>query len=216
MVAPARAGPRPVKSSPIGTRCGWPIRPECSKARACSTPTPTTSPGPRSSKFSRTTSSWSCSPAPSAGAAISSAVEKIKDILPEHQNRLRRAARHHRSRQGPQRVRSHRLRLPPRVRLLRRRVRQRQAARRDPRHQLPRRTARSCTIPTARRSRTSTRLPWVTDVYKRDLDVTKYNVPFLLHPFVALYSTRGCPAQCTFCLWPQTTQRPRLAQALHR
>ena len=48
-------------------------------------------------------------------------------------------------------------------------------------------------------------LPWVTDVYKRDLDVTKYNVPFLLHPFVALYSTRGCPAQCTFCLWPQTT-----------
>ena len=48
-------------------------------------------------------------------------------------------------------------------------------------------------------------LPWVTEVYKRDLDVTKYNVPFLLHPFVALYSTRGCPAQCTFCLWPQTT-----------
>src|ERR1700734_2913872 len=47
-------------------------------------------------------------------------------------------------------------------------------------------------------------LPWVTDVYKRDVDVTKYNVPFLLHPFVALYTTRGCPAQCTFCLWPQT------------
>ncbi len=22
--------------------------------------------------------------------------------------------------------------------------------------------------------------------------------------YVALYSTRGCPAQCTFCLWPQT------------
>ena len=35
--------------------------------------------------------------------------------------------------------------------------------------------------------------------------MTKYNVPFLLHPFVSLYSTRGCPAQCTFCLWPQTT-----------
>jgi hopanoid biosynthesis associated radical SAM protein HpnJ len=47
-------------------------------------------------------------------------------------------------------------------------------------------------------------MPWVTDIYKRDLDVTKYNVPFLLHPYVALYSTRGCPAQCTFCLWPQT------------
>ena len=47
-------------------------------------------------------------------------------------------------------------------------------------------------------------MPWVTDIYKRDMDVTKYNVPFLLHPYVALYSTRGCPAQCTFCLWPQT------------
>jgi hopanoid biosynthesis associated radical SAM protein HpnJ len=47
-------------------------------------------------------------------------------------------------------------------------------------------------------------LPHVVDVYKRDLDVRRYNVPFLLHPYVALYSTRGCPAQCTFCLWPQT------------
>ena len=47
-------------------------------------------------------------------------------------------------------------------------------------------------------------LPDVTDVYKRDLDVTKYNVPFLLHPYVSLYTTRGCPALCTFCLWPQT------------
>jgi len=47
-------------------------------------------------------------------------------------------------------------------------------------------------------------LPHVTDVYKRDLDVKKYNVPFLLYPFVSLYTTRGCPAQCTFCLWPQT------------
>jgi hopanoid biosynthesis associated radical SAM protein HpnJ len=47
-------------------------------------------------------------------------------------------------------------------------------------------------------------LPDVTDVYHRDLDVHRYNVPFLLHPFVSLYTTRGCPAQCTFCLWPQT------------
>jgi hopanoid biosynthesis associated radical SAM protein HpnJ len=47
-------------------------------------------------------------------------------------------------------------------------------------------------------------LPNVTDVYRRDLDVRRYNVPFLLYPFVALYTSRGCPAQCTFCLWPQT------------
>lgn len=47
-------------------------------------------------------------------------------------------------------------------------------------------------------------LPWVTKVYKRDLDFRRYNVPFLLHPFIALYTSRGCPALCTFCLWPQT------------
>jgi hopanoid biosynthesis associated radical SAM protein HpnJ len=47
-------------------------------------------------------------------------------------------------------------------------------------------------------------LPHVTEVYRRDLDVRRYNVPFLLHPYVALYTSRGCPAQCTFCLWPQT------------
>ena len=47
-------------------------------------------------------------------------------------------------------------------------------------------------------------LPNVTDIYHRDLDVRRYNVPFLLYPFVSLYTTRGCPAQCTFCLWPQT------------
>jgi hopanoid biosynthesis associated radical SAM protein HpnJ len=47
-------------------------------------------------------------------------------------------------------------------------------------------------------------MPWATKIYMRDLDVTRYNVPFLQHPFIALYSTRGCPAQCTFCLWPQT------------
>jgi hopanoid biosynthesis associated radical SAM protein HpnJ len=47
-------------------------------------------------------------------------------------------------------------------------------------------------------------LPFATDVYKRDLDITKYNVPFLLHPYVAFYTSRGCPALCTFCLWPQT------------
>ncbi|MBI3471053.1 MAG: hopanoid biosynthesis associated radical SAM protein HpnJ [Candidatus Solibacter usitatus] len=47
-------------------------------------------------------------------------------------------------------------------------------------------------------------LPWVTKVYKRDLDVRRYNVPFLLNPFISFYTSRGCPAMCTFCLWPQT------------
>ena len=47
-------------------------------------------------------------------------------------------------------------------------------------------------------------LPFVTEVYKRDLTIEKYNVPFLLHPFVSFYTSRGCPALCTFCMWPQT------------
>jgi hopanoid biosynthesis associated radical SAM protein HpnJ len=47
-------------------------------------------------------------------------------------------------------------------------------------------------------------LPFATEVYKRDLVIENYNVPFLLHPYVAFYTSRGCPALCTFCLWPQT------------
>jgi hopanoid biosynthesis associated radical SAM protein HpnJ len=47
-------------------------------------------------------------------------------------------------------------------------------------------------------------LPFATEVYKRDLTIEKYNVPFLLHPYLAFYTSRGCPALCTFCLWPQT------------
>ena len=47
-------------------------------------------------------------------------------------------------------------------------------------------------------------LPFATDIYKRDLQIERYNVPFLLNPFVSFYSSRGCPALCTFCMWPQT------------
>jgi hopanoid biosynthesis associated radical SAM protein HpnJ len=47
-------------------------------------------------------------------------------------------------------------------------------------------------------------LPWVSKVYHRDLDFRRYNVPFLKNPFISLYTSRGCPALCTFCLWPQT------------
>ena len=48
------------------------------------------------------------------------------------------------------------------------------------------------------------KLPFATEIYKRDMVIENYNVPFLLHPYVAFYSSRGCPALCTFCLWPQT------------
>lgn len=48
------------------------------------------------------------------------------------------------------------------------------------------------------------RLPFVVDIFKRDLDINKYNIPFLHHPYISFYTSRGCPALCTFCLWPQT------------
>jgi hopanoid biosynthesis associated radical SAM protein HpnJ len=47
-------------------------------------------------------------------------------------------------------------------------------------------------------------LPFAVETFRRDLDITKYSVPFLQHPFIAFYTSRGCPAFCTFCLWPQT------------
>src|SRR5438552_123739 len=48
------------------------------------------------------------------------------------------------------------------------------------------------------------RLPFVVDVYKRDLHVEDYFIGYLLHPYVSLYTGRGCRSKCTFCLWPQT------------
>jgi hopanoid biosynthesis associated radical SAM protein HpnJ len=47
-------------------------------------------------------------------------------------------------------------------------------------------------------------LPFAMDVYKQNLKIENYRVPFLLHPFASIYTTRGCPALCTFCQWPQT------------
>ena len=76
---------------------------------------------------------------------------------------------------------------------------------RDPRESATRtRVASFSTTRIVRKWKTLDAMPWATKIYKRDMDVTRYNVPFLLHPYISLYSTRGCPAQCTFCLWPQT------------
>lgn len=47
-------------------------------------------------------------------------------------------------------------------------------------------------------------LPSVLQVYHRDLAIENYFVGYLLHPYVSFYTGRGCPARCTFCLWPQT------------
>lgn len=47
-------------------------------------------------------------------------------------------------------------------------------------------------------------LPFVTEVYARDLDYKKYYIGYLKHPYVSIYTGRGCRARCTYCLWPQT------------
>ena len=48
------------------------------------------------------------------------------------------------------------------------------------------------------------RLPFVSEVYKRDLKVEDYFIGYLKHPYVSFYTGRGCKSRCTFCLWPQT------------
>ena len=53
-------------------------------------------------------------------------------------------------------------------------------------------------------------LPFVSQVYKRDLPVEEYVIPHFRSPYVAIYTSRGCPARCTFCLWPQTYSGQKL------
>jgi hopanoid biosynthesis associated radical SAM protein HpnJ len=61
------------------------------------------------------------------------------------------------------------------------------------------------------------RLPFVTEVYKRDLRVENYFSGYLKHPYVSFYTGRGCRSKCTFCLWPQTVggHRYRTRSAEH-
>jgi len=47
-------------------------------------------------------------------------------------------------------------------------------------------------------------LPFASQIYHRDLPVEEYVIPHFLHPYVSIYSSRGCPSRCIYCLWPQT------------
>jgi len=47
-------------------------------------------------------------------------------------------------------------------------------------------------------------LPFVAPVYKRDLSIAEYIIPHFKNPYVSIYSSRGCPSKCIYCLWPQT------------
>jgi anaerobic magnesium-protoporphyrin IX monomethyl ester cyclase len=48
-------------------------------------------------------------------------------------------------------------------------------------------------------------LPFVTSIYKKYLNIRKYEQTSLKYPFVDMFSGRGCYwGQCAFCLWPHT------------
>jgi radical SAM superfamily enzyme YgiQ (UPF0313 family) len=46
--------------------------------------------------------------------------------------------------------------------------------------------------------------PFVSDVYRRHLDLDAYFYACSRHPFVAILGGRGCPHACSFCRWPRT------------
>ena len=64
--------------------------------------------------------------------------------------------------------------------------------------------ARSGTMRHAPSCENMDELPFVTPVYKRDLTIENYFIGYLKHPYLSLYTGRGCKSRCTFCLWPQT------------
>lgn len=45
--------------------------------------------------------------------------------------------------------------------------------------------------------------PFVSKVYKKHLNVRDYFMSSALYPEVQIMAGRGCPHQCTFCVWPQ-------------
>jgi len=63
-------------------------------------------------------------------------------------------------------------------------------------------------------------LPFASQVYMRDLPVNEYIIPHFKHPYVSIYSSRGCPSKCIYCLWPQTfsgrTMRVRSAENVYQ
>ncbi|MBF0557612.1 MAG: radical SAM protein [Nitrospirae bacterium] len=53
-------------------------------------------------------------------------------------------------------------------------------------------------------------LPFVSTVYKKFLDIRHYFNPNALFPMVTISTSRGCPFQCIFCVYPQTMMGHRM------
>lgn len=51
-------------------------------------------------------------------------------------------------------------------------------------------------------------MAWVTKTYKKHLNIKKYKISSLWHPFVDMFTGRRCYwGKCIFCLWPHTIQK---------
>ena len=46
-------------------------------------------------------------------------------------------------------------------------------------------------------------LPFVSKVYKKFLNIYDYRYALARYPMIQIWSSRGCPNMCTFCLYPQ-------------
>ncbi|QWR78566.1 B12-binding domain-containing radical SAM protein [Candidatus Magnetomonas plexicatena] len=53
-------------------------------------------------------------------------------------------------------------------------------------------------------------LPHVSPMYKRFLNIEHYFNPNALYPMVTITTTRGCPHECVFCVYPQTVMGHKL------
>jgi radical SAM superfamily enzyme YgiQ (UPF0313 family) len=53
-------------------------------------------------------------------------------------------------------------------------------------------------------------IPFVSSIYKRFLRIGNYFNPNALFPMVTITTSRGCPFQCIFCVYPQTMMGHRL------
>jgi anaerobic magnesium-protoporphyrin IX monomethyl ester cyclase len=52
--------------------------------------------------------------------------------------------------------------------------------------------------------------PFVSGIYRRFLRIGDYFNPNALYPMVTITTSRGCPFQCTFCVYPQTMMGHKL------
>ena len=216
MAAPVRAGPPPAKSSPTGIRCGCAIRPACFRTARWWTRRRTESPSSRPWRWRKDFELlvlFTSTPGFHVDVKIA---EMMKDANPK----LKVAFVGPPVTIEPEKA----LHATKAIDFIVRRefdhqiaeLRQGHAARRTARRQLSARTARMFTTPKAGFIENLDELPWVTKVYKRDLDFRKYNVPFLLNPFMSFYTSRGCPAHVHVLPVAADAFGPSLAPAFGR